>query len=90
MQYDIDSILKQALQAFKVNAVSLKEVEFMGSSAVLDSITFVSFLIEIEMLVFEKYQKRIVCLSDKALSRSQSPFKNYNSLHDYILELIQQ
>lgn len=88
MQYEVDSILKQALTSFKVDSSNADLLEFMGPQSALDSINFVSFLIEIEMLVFEKYQKRIVCLSDKALSRSKSPFKNYNTLHEYILELI--
>lgn len=90
MQYDIDGILKQALNSFKVKLpTEVATLEFIGSQAALDSVSFVSFLIEIEMLVFENYQVRIVCLSDKALSRSLSPFKNYNTLAAYILELIE-
>lgn len=89
MDREISEILNQALKAFSVELpADYTSIHFIGPTAVLDSISLVSFLIEIEMLVFEKFKFKIVCLSDKALSRSQSPFRDYLTLKNYIMELV--
>jgi hypothetical protein len=54
----------------------------------LDSLGLVGILIEIEQLIDEKYEKRITIANEKAMSKSQSPFRSVDSLCSHVLELL--
>jgi acyl carrier protein len=65
------------------------DTELYGSSGNLDSMGLVSFLIDIE----ESLQDRDIQISlsdDRAMSQPKSPFRNIQTLTDYIDTLIRE
>lgn len=59
-----------------------------GISGALDSIAFISFLIEIETRIKEKTHKSIRLFNDKALNHQTSPFRTVEMLAEYINGLL--
>ena len=68
---DVDSALKP-------------DVPFMGAYAIFDSYEFVSLMILIEKNIPKVVGKKIRLLSEKAFSHKLSPFKDAQSLAQYI------
>ena len=63
-------------------------IVLLGENAVLDSFDFVSLTQEIEDKVSDELGKDITIVSAKAFSKKNSPFKNVDTLSEYILELV--
>ncbi len=59
-----------------------------GSKGLIDSITLVMLVSDIEEDVEDRYDKIITLADEKAMSQKNSPFRSPNSLTDYILKLI--
>jgi len=59
-----------------------------GPGAPLDSLGLVSFLADLEYRLGEEFKKEIVLASDRAMSRSRSPFRDTAALTEYIVELL--
>jgi hypothetical protein len=59
----------------------------VGPEAALGSLGLVSFLADVESALAEKYDLEATLASEKAFSRSRSPFRSVETLADYILEL---
>ena len=63
------------------------DTELYGTNGQLDSMGLVAFLVDIE----ESFQDREMNISlsdERAMSQSQSPFRNVQSLTDYIATLL--
>jgi len=66
-----------------------EETELYGSGGELDSMGLVAFLVDIE----ESFQDNNINISlsdERAMSQSHSPFRNVQSLTDYIATLIKE
>jgi len=61
-----------------------------GPGAPLDSRGLVNFLSDLEYRLAEKFNREIVLASERAMSRSRSPFRDVESLTEYVLELISE
>lgn len=48
----------------------------------------VSLIVTVERLIEEKYDKTVTLASEKAFSRSSSPFRTVQTLSEYISELL--
>ncbi len=59
----------------------------VGQNAVISSMQLVSFIIDVEVMVAERYGTNLTLVSEKALARETSPFRSIDTLADYILEL---
>ena len=59
-----------------------------GPGTPLDSLGLVNFLADLEGRLAQKYERDLVLASDRAMSRSQSPFRDVDALTAYILELL--
>ena len=59
-----------------------------GAGGVLDSLVLVNFLADLEYRVGQEFGRERVLASDKAMSRSRSPFRDVDSLAGYIMELL--
>jgi hypothetical protein len=59
----------------------------IGTSSSLDSMELVTFIIELETLIQEKFNITVQLADEKAMSRRTSPFINLESLVTYILEI---
>ena len=58
-----------------------------GVDAVLDSLSFVSLVTDVEMSLNVDHGLAISLADDRAMSRPQSPYETVATLRDYILEL---
>jgi D-alanine--poly(phosphoribitol) ligase subunit 2 len=56
----------------------------MGSGAKLDSLGFVSLILEIEALAQERLGVTLELVNDRALSQERSPFRTLESLVAYV------
>ena len=62
--------------------------QLFGSKSKLDSMGLVNLIVTVERLIDEKYGKTITLASEKAFSRSSSPFRTVQTLSEYISELL--
>jgi hypothetical protein len=61
-----------------------------GSGGVLDSLDLVNFLADLEYRLAEEFGREVVLASDRAMSRTRSPFRDVDVLAAYILELLSE
>ena len=66
-----------------------EETELYGTSGHLDSMGLVAFLVDIEES-FQDNEINITLSDERAMSQSNSPFRNVQSLTDYIATLIKE
>ncbi len=59
-----------------------------GAGAPLDSLGLVNLLADLEYRLSEEFGREIVLASERAMSRSQSPFRDVAALTDYVAELL--
>lgn len=64
------------------------ETCLFGEGSVLDSLSLVSVIVDLETLVSDQFDKAISLTDDKAMSRDPVPFVNVKSLKTYLLELL--
>jgi acyl carrier protein len=59
-----------------------------GTGGVLDSLDLVNYLADLEYRLDQEYGRELVLASERAMSRSRSPFRDVDSLTAYIMELL--
>ncbi len=62
----------------------------IGSSSIFDSIELVTFIVDVEQYLDEKFDKQIQLASERAMSRRTSPFISIRTLTDYICEIVNE
>ena len=67
-----------------------EDLILFGEDAQLDSIGLVGLIVTVERIVNEKYDRIISLVSEKAFSRSSSPFKTPATLAEYVNELLKE
>lgn len=67
-----------------------EKTKLFGPSGNLDSMDLVTLTVEIEQRVSERFNRNIVLADEKAMSRATSPFRNVESLAEYMGELLQK
>lgn len=63
------------------------ETALFGVDAVLDSLSFVSLVTDVETTLNVDHGLDISLADDRAMSRAQSPYETVATLRDYIVEL---
>lgn len=63
------------------------ETRLFGSEAVIDSLSLVSLIVDVETEASELTGQPISLTDERALNREESPFTDPDSLADYIAEL---
>jgi hypothetical protein len=66
------------------------DMPLFGPGAPLDSMGLVRFLVEVEERVQGELESEIRLVSDKAMSRRNSPFRSLQTLAEYVVELMQE
>jgi hypothetical protein len=61
-----------------------------GADAVLDSLSLVSVIVDVEAAVSEASGRDVVLTDDRAMSQEVSPFSDVKSLSGYILLLLSE
>ena len=59
-----------------------------GAGAPLDSLGLVNFLADLEYRLSAEFGREIVLASERAMSRTRSPFRDVAALTEYVLELL--
>jgi len=82
-------LLRNAVDSEDPEAASGLDAEsrLVGPRAVMSSLTFVSFIMDVETVLAESHGVEVTLVSEKALSQKNSPFKSLETLADYVLEL---
>ncbi|MBQ7199604.1 MAG: acyl carrier protein [Selenomonadaceae bacterium] len=92
----ISEIILNQIEQYNENLdekVDLSEGEdtiLFGQGGVLDSVDFVTLIIDIEQAVNDEYGENIVISNSRAMSRKNSPFRTVGTLADYIKELLEK
>ncbi len=60
-----------------------------GRTGLLGSLGMINLVLELEETLFDEYGVNIVIADERALSRKRSPFRDVNSLVDYITSLLE-
>ena len=87
-----DALMLKLNEFIKENEIELEEginfeTRLIGLSSIFDSIELVSFIVEIEQMLEEKFEFQTELASEKALSLRSSPFISLKTLSSYILDL---
>ena len=83
-----DSIRRLVVALLPETARSGDNPAIFGSGGALDSLGLVNFLADLEYRLAEVYGRDLVLASERAMSRSRSPFRDVDTLTAYILELL--
>ena len=59
-----------------------------GAGGLLDSLDLVNYLADLEYRLDQEFGRELVLASERAMSRSRSPFRDVDSLAAYIMELL--
>ena len=84
----ITSGLKESLTegGLKISEEINPTTIIFGNGGRLDSLGLVSFLINLEQKVEEEYDMQITIADEKAMSMSNSPFKNVKRLTSFLVQ----
>ena len=85
----IMSILKEFIEENNIELIGKlnTETRLIGSSCFLDSMDLVSYIVELEEGISDKFSLDIELANDSAMSSRSSPFVNVSTLSDYILKI---
>jgi acyl carrier protein len=64
------------------------DLRIFGAGAPLDSLGLVNFLADLEYRLGEEFGREFVLASERAMSRSRSPFRDVDALSAYVVELL--
>jgi acyl carrier protein len=84
----------QALRALNEERGNDDQIEIgpktslFGEGSVLDSLSLVSVIVDLETAVSDQFERSISLTDDKAMSRNPVPFSDVATLRNYILELL--
>lgn len=89
----IESIIFRAIAALNAERdpgdqiPASRETALFGVDAVLDSLSFVSLVTDVETTLNVDHGLDISLADDRAMSRAQSPYETVATLREYIVEL---
>ena len=67
--------------------VKTEDEKIFGQAGKLDSLGLVNLIVQIETLLYEKFDVLIVLADEKAMSLQNSPFRDVSSLSNYIFSI---
>ena len=92
----VHEIIFEALKNVNVERGPDEQIEIctetilFGTDAVLDSLSLVSVIVDVEAAVSEVSGRDVVLTDDRAMSQEVSPFSDVSSLTAYILLLLSE
>ncbi|MDD5220013.1 MAG: acyl carrier protein [Candidatus Bipolaricaulis sp.] len=92
MKKEILEIIFECIENLnKFNDTDIKkqaDTVLFGDKSELDSLDFVTLIVDVENKIHDRYKRAISITSEKAMSRNNSPFKTVDTLAEYIMELM--
>lgn len=67
-----------------------KSISLFGKEGILDSMSLVSLIADVEDKIAEEFDVDLVLADEKAMSATRSPFRNIEALVDYVHELMEE
>lgn len=67
-----------------------KGTSLYGEKGALDSLSLVTFITDLEERVSDQFDVDIILADEKAMSQRTSPFRNVESLTNYIQKLLEE
>ena len=67
-----------------------RDTRLFGTDAVLDSLSLVSVIVDVEAAISDASGRDVVLTDDRAMSQELSPFSDVSSLTTYILLLLSE
>ena len=95
MKEKIQEIILESLKEFNEEKTKDEVLEISNDTILLDkqgkldSLDFITLIVIIEDNIFDKLGKNITVVSEKAFSKNYSPFKNVETLTEFVVELIE-
>lgn len=95
MKEKIQEIILDSLKEFNKEKAKDEVLEISNDTVLLDvngkldSLDFVTLIVIIENNIFDKIDKNVTIVSEKAFSKKYSPFKNIETLTEFIVELLE-
>ena len=74
----------------KIDTQAGDDTILFGHGGVIDSVDFVTLLLDIEEAVNEEYDKHIAISNARAMSQKNSPFRTVGTLAEYIKKLLEE
>ena len=96
MKEKIQKIILDSLKEFNEEKAKDEVLEISNDTVLLDvngkidSLDFVTLIVIIENNIFNKIGKNIIIVSEKEFSKKYSPFKNVETLTEFIVELLEK
>ena len=83
-------VLKDLIDTFPESEqfVPNEKTVLFGQGATIDSLTLVSFVVDLEALLTEEFTQDISLTDDRAMTRAKSPFDTVLNLAEYSLEIV--
>lgn len=66
------------------------ETKLFGTDGALDSLSLVLFVTDLEEKISDEFNKQIILADEKAMSQRTSPFRNVESLVNYVENLLKE
>ena len=79
--------INEKLKSDKLNNPNI-DTHLYGANGLLDSMSLVILISDIEIAISEEFNKNITLANEKALSQKISPFRSVRSLVEYIEKLL--
>lgn len=91
----IEKFVRDKMKSFAdENDIEINELKnntrLMGGTGLFDSMDLVRFIVELEEALEDDFSLEVSLTSEKAMSRSTSPFINISTLSKYIKELVDE
>jgi acyl carrier protein len=81
------NVIKNNTEDLNIGSINYDTL-LLSEGSVIDSMTIVSIIVDLESELVDVFQKEISLSDDKAMSRKISPYINVKNLVDYIIELL--
>ena len=83
------SELNEELENEKLNNPT-KKTKLYGTNGALDSLALVSIITDLEDVIADEFDINIILADEKAMSQKTSPFRDVETLTNYIYSLINE
>lgn len=83
----IDLITDYCKDELQEEIVVTSDLKLYGGSGILDSMSLVNLIVEIEEMIEDEFDISIIIADEKAMSRRTSPFSRVSNLIEYVKEL---
>ena len=86
----VENVQKNILdeQNGEISFIISPDFPLFGEGAVIDSLTLVNIIVDIEESLLTKFNKSVCLTDDEAVFREPSPFTSIMTLVNYIAELV--